>query len=289
MKFGLKNGRIRSMMANGGEQAMTAPLFTYGLETLMLNNYHTHTTRCGHAVGADREYIETAIARGLRVLGFSEHVPMPFPDGHESNYRVPIRMLEDYVTSILSLRDEYRQQIDIRLGFEAEYYPDLFETMLEMLRPYPVEYLLLAQHFNTSEERVYNTRPQSDEDALIRYTDRCIEAMRTNCYTYLAHPDLFRFTGDRAVYRREVTRLCKAANAQNIPLEINLLGLREHRNYPSPQFWEIAGELHCAAVLGCDAHAPEDVADPDNLKDAEAFAKRFGVLPNQNITLRKPF
>ena len=255
----------------------------------MLGNYHTHTTRCGHAIGEDRAYVETAIARGLQTLGFSEHVPMPFPDGHESSYRVPIRLLDDYVTCVLSLQKEYRGEIDIRLGFEAEYYPDLFEAMLDMLRPYPVDYLLLAQHFIDSSERVYNTNPQSDEITLKRYADRCIEAMQTGRFTYLAHPDMFRFTGDPAVYRREMTRLCEQAKALNIPLEINLLGLRERRNYPSAQFWEIAGALHCPAVFGCDAHSPEDLADPDNLKDAERFAARFNVHPNQDIVLRKPF
>ena len=81
----------------------------------MQRNFHTHTARCGHAVGEDRAYVETAIARGLHTLGFSEHVPMPFSDGHESRYRVPMRLLDDYVTSVLSLQKEYRRQIDIRL------------------------------------------------------------------------------------------------------------------------------------------------------------------------------
>ena len=73
----------------------------------MLANYHTHTARCGHAVGTDRAYVETAIARGLRTLGFSDHVPMPFSDGHESRFRVPLRLLDDYVKSVLSLKQEY--------------------------------------------------------------------------------------------------------------------------------------------------------------------------------------
>lgn len=255
----------------------------------MVANYHTHTMRCGHAVGADREYVETAIARGLHTLGFSDHVPMPFSDGHESRFRVPMRMLEDYVTSVLSLRDEYRNEIEIRLGFEAEYYPDLFEAMLDVLRPYPVDYLLHAQHFIDSSERVYNTNPQSDEAALIVYADRCVEAMRTGRFTYLAHPDLFRFTGDFKVYETEMTRLCKGAKKYGVPLEINLLGLREHRNYPAPRFWEIAAREQCTVVFGCDAHAPEHVADPDNLKEAETFAKRFGIAPIQDISLIKPF
>ncbi len=255
----------------------------------MRRNYHTHTTRCGHAVGTDRAYVESAIARGLKTLGFSDHVPMPFADGHESNYRVPIRQLDNYVQSVLSLREEYRNEIEIQLGFEAEYYPDRFEAMLDLLRPYPVDYLLLAQHFVDSSERIYNTNPQSNQDAFRLYTDRCLEAMATGRFTYLAHPDLFYFIGDPNVYRREVTRLCEGAKAMRVPLELNMLGLREHRNYPSSRFWKIAGPLGCTVVLGCDAHAPEDVADPENLREAEAFAKRFGVQITQDIPLRKPF
>ena len=38
-------------------------------------NYHTHTTRCKHANGTEREYIEKAIEAGYQVLGFSDHSP----------------------------------------------------------------------------------------------------------------------------------------------------------------------------------------------------------------------
>ena len=255
----------------------------------MIANYHTHTTRCGHAVGQDRAYIETAIARGLHALGFSEHVPMPFVDGHESSYRVPARLLDDYVTSILALREEYRGRIEIKLGFETEYYPDLFPAMLDRLSRYPVDYLLLAQHFVDSRELVYNTNPQTSEDALSLYVDRCLSGMRTGKFTYLAHPDLFYFMGRPKIYRQEMTRLCLGAKELGVPLEINLLGLREHRNYPCPLFWEIAGELGCPAVLGCDAHSPDVVADPENLKEAEAFAARYGVVPMTDVPLVKPF
>lgn len=255
----------------------------------MIANLHTHTVRCGHAVGTDRAYVETAVSRGLKTLGFSEHVPMPFPDGHESHYRLPIRLLDDYVSSVLALKQEYRGTIDIRLGFEAEYYPDLFDAMLELLRPYPVEYLLLAQHYNDSSERIYQTNPQFAESALVRYTDVSLEGLRTGRFSCFAHPDLMHFTGSRRVYRREMTRLIQGAAALNIPLEINLLGIRERRNYPSARFWKLAGELGCTAVFGCDAHSPGDVADPDNLREADAFAARFHLQPLPEIPLIKPF
>ncbi len=221
----------------------------------MLANYHTHTFRCGHAVGEDRAYVERAIERGLKVLGFSDHVPMPFPDGHESRFRVRYADLDDYVQSVLSLRAAYRRDIDIRLGFEAEYYPDLFEGMLERLRPYPVDYLLLGQHFNDSGEAVYNPDMADDPRELARYVDMVIRGMEE----------------------------------LDIPLEINILGMRTGRCYPCDRFWPLAKEWGCRVVLGCDAHDPEDVAAPEQLKLAMAYAARFGIEPEERIDLARPF
>ena len=32
----------------------------------MIANYHTHTFRCNHATGTDREYVEAAIRAGVK-------------------------------------------------------------------------------------------------------------------------------------------------------------------------------------------------------------------------------
>ncbi len=255
----------------------------------MIANYHTHTFRCGHAEGADRDYVEAALARGLKTLGFSDHVPMPFPDGREDPFRVPAALLEDYVNSVLALREEYAGRIEILLGFETEYYPDLFDALKARLRPYPVDYLLLAMHFNDSDEDHYNPRPRRDEAWLVKYVDRSLEGLATGCFSCFAHPDLPYYTGPERIYRREMRRLCLGAKRMDVPLEINALGLFEGKCYPSPVFWEIASELGCRCVLGCDAHAPQDVADPEQLRAVEAFAARFGLRPEQTLTLRKPF
>ena len=47
-------------------------------------------------------------------------------------------------------------------------------------------------------------------------------------------------------------------------------------------------ELGASVILGCDAHTPEHVADPNNLRDAEAFAARFQITPLEDISLKKP-
>ena len=40
----------------------------------MITDYHTHTFRCGHAVGTMREYIEAAMARGIDEIGLSDNL-----------------------------------------------------------------------------------------------------------------------------------------------------------------------------------------------------------------------
>ena len=58
-------------------------------------NYHTHTVRCHHAVGSEREYIEQAIAEGFDILGFSDHTPQPYPENFRSGVRMDMYELGD--------------------------------------------------------------------------------------------------------------------------------------------------------------------------------------------------
>ena len=41
----------------------------------MRANYHTHTSRCNHAVGSEEDYVIHAIEQGFDILGFSDHTP----------------------------------------------------------------------------------------------------------------------------------------------------------------------------------------------------------------------
>ena len=45
----------------------------------MIANYHTHTWRCRHADGTEREYVERAIEGGLKILGFSDAFALSVP------------------------------------------------------------------------------------------------------------------------------------------------------------------------------------------------------------------
>ena len=78
---------------------------------LITENYHTHTYRCRHAGGTDRDYVEAAIAAGLTTLGFSDHSPMVFTTDHKSSFRMSLEETPGYFESLLQLREEYKDRI----------------------------------------------------------------------------------------------------------------------------------------------------------------------------------
>ena len=84
-----------------------------------------------------------------------------------------------------------------------------------------------------------------------------MDGLSTGSFTYLAHPDLFRFTGDREIYRKHMRELIRFCRQGNVPLEVNLLGLFCNKHYPGNEFFALAAEEGCSVIMGLDAHAPE--------------------------------
>lgn len=244
----------------------------------MHTNYHTHTARCHHAAGEEREYIENAIAGGIQTLGFADHAPMPFGGGYHSGFRMGCHQLEEYVTTLRGLQREYQDQIRILIGFETEYYPAVFEDFLNLTQPYELDYLILGQHALDNEENAHFTAAGTDDPALLKkYVDQVTQGLATGKFLYLAHPDVMRFTGDADIYDQEMTRLCRFCKEREIPVEINLLGMMDNRFYPTDAFWRIAAREGNSAIIGCDAHQPSVLSNRELHKQGEEFAKRFGL------------
>lgn len=252
----------------------------------MLANYHTHTRRCNHATGSEREYIENAIKAGMKVLGFSDHAPQFYKGGFVSGMRMRTHEAPEYVSCIKKLAQEYKNDIKIYVGLEAEYFPDIFHKLQNFCRDYGVDYMIMGQHFLDSEEYgIYVGAPHSEPELLRRYTNQVTEGLKTGAFKYLAHPDVFNFTGDTAVYEKEMTRLCNELKKMNIPLEVNMLGLEGGRHYPSNRFFKLAKQTGNNVIIGCDAHRPTELSNTEMQKKAYDFAEKLGFDPLKEIII----
>lgn len=224
-------------------------------------NFHTHTTRCGHAIGEDEEYVTSAIKGGLNVLGFSDHAPFSYEIESE---RMRLDQYEDYKDSILKLRKKYEDQIEILLGLECEMYTDEFERVKQYRRE--LDYLICGQHqlslYGTSSYKLH------DISELKAYADILTYGASLGLIDCFAHPDVCMWEypkwDEGCAYVAET--IAKASKKYNIPVELNCgagvkKGMRDYEDgtrypYPLRQFFEIFARHNCDVLVGLDVHDP---------------------------------
>lgn len=255
----------------------------------MLTNYHTHTTRCGHAEGTEEDYIRTAIRCGYRVLGFSDHTPWAYSDpAFVSHIRMLPSQLEDYVAVLRGLREKYADQLHLHIGLEAEYFPAYLGWLKEEMERLGIEYLILGCHYDTTDEidaKAARFGNSSSTAVGRRYAEQVIAGLETGLYRYLAHPDLFlnRVTAFDADAETACREICSAAARLDIPLEYNLAGLTLQGRpdgslgYTRDEFWRIAAEYPVKAIVGCDAHAPAELDVVPVIEEKKAFLRGLGI------------
>ena len=229
---------------------------------MIKTNWHTHTARCGHAYGTDEEYVQAAIRGGLKTLGFSDHAAYTTPYPPE---RMDIEQVPEYIASIRSLKEKYKNQISIHLGMEVEYYPSQWETLSYYRRE--MEYLILGQHqLELGAGSVYGIR---DPQRLKRYVDALEGACYHGLCDYIAHPDvvLYSYPVLDGSVREAARRIADISLKYDMPLELNCgSGVRygkQHYSdgdryaYPVRIFFEEFARRHCPIVIGLDIHNPQ--------------------------------
>ncbi len=258
----------------------------------MTANYHTHTIRCKHAIGKDREYVKKAIELGFTELGFADHLPQLYPDGFTHHYQMDFSEIPEYFESIFSLKKEYADKIKIFIGFEAEYFPEITEKTVEYLKKFPLDYLILGQHLIDEFDGAFSSRETDNADDLKRYVDSTIKGMETGFFSLIAHPDLINYTNDDEIYYNEMKRLCLAAKKSNIPLECNMLGAGNgtyyRRNYPSERFFKIVAEVGNEVIISCDAHDPDSLDNPRAYNFCLNMLSDCGITPIEKLKIIKP-
>lgn len=97
--------------------------------------------------------------------------------------------LYDYISSVRRLQDTYKDQIEIRLGMEIEYFEDQLDELMQYKED--MDFLILGQHGSS----LYGPEfydDHSDEDVLL-YASLIEKACERGLPDIIAHPDLFMF------------------------------------------------------------------------------------------------
>lgn len=252
-----------------------------------MKNYHTHTKRCYHAMDSDEDYVKAAIKAGYTELGFSDHAPFRYHSSFHSSMRMEEDKLEGYVSSLKKLREKYKNQISIKIGLECEYFERYLPWIEEMIAVYDLDYLILGQHYDATDETGIYFGSKLNKVEFKRYVDQCIKGMNTGLYSYIAHPDLANFNTKDPYYIEQMTRLCEEAKKLDIPVEFNLLGYRTKRQYPNDTFFTIVKNVGNRVIIGTDAHQSGALTDKKTYLQARKHLEEMGIQITEDIRFLK--
>ena len=108
----------------------------------MKTNYHTHTKFCdGKACAQDM--VLDAISCGFDILGFSSHAAYPY----QSEWHIKTEKYQEYVSTIRSLAQEYKEKIKILLGFEADFLPAVLTPDKNHYKKFNPDFIIGSVHY----------------------------------------------------------------------------------------------------------------------------------------------
>ena len=251
-------------------------------------NYHTHTYRCGHAVGTELDYLKSALESKLTILGFSDHAP--YPDGRlnsSKDTRMDYSELQDYIDTVRYLQIKYKDKIKILIGLEIEY-DELVSNYYNYLLNYlSIDYLILGQHAFLSKDKLVHTFSLSSTDTYIDYALSISKALETDFFKFLAHPDLI-FVNNLP-WDENCDKACEILIESSLKhdtiLELNANGFRkgitsfsdaDRYPYPHNKFWERVAKTNLRVIINSDCHDPKFMWD-SSMDKAYEYAKKLGL------------
>ena len=161
-------------------------------------NYHTHTRRCGHADNnmTDEDFVKLFIKKGFTKIAFTDHCPEKEEIDHRANMRMKYFEKDEYINSIKSLKERYKDKIEIETGFEIEYLPGQEENLFELKKE--TDKLILGQHFIYDENNNLIETLVTDKVGIATSQDLYkgkyyLKELETGSNYYLLNEDTFEF------------------------------------------------------------------------------------------------
>lgn len=235
---------------------------------------HVHTKLCRHAVGEMEEYVQAAIARGLKELIFLEHLERGI--SYFERTWLTDEEFAWYRREGERLARVYEDRIRVGLGVEVGYNPQAVPELQDFLAKYQWDrvglsyhfYEISGHHYNVVSRRNFNLETLGRHgiarvisDYLATLVDGLSRLPQVNVLCHLDavlrhHPDVLFL----ASHRSQFTEIFALMREQDVALEVNASGF-VHRGEPYPA-WDLIREATAAGVrlvAGSDAHNPKDV------------------------------
>lgn len=237
-----------------------------------------------YPTGLIEAYVEEGAERGIAELGFTEHLyrcreaadvlgrfweydtAPDLADLSRVMFDSDLTLsLEDYVEAVVGARD---RGLGVKLGLEVDFFPETFEAVLELIEPYPWDYLIGAVHWIRgwtidASHSSFEFERRGIARAWAEYFELETRLAASGSVDVLAHVDVIKKYGHRPEvdlmpwYRSVV----EAASASGTAVEVSSQGLRNPARevYPAPQLLAMFCQADVPITLASDGHHASQV------------------------------
>ena len=269
---------------------------------MQLFNLHTHSNFSDGKASAE-EVVTEAIKQGLKVLGFSDHSPVPF----ENNFAIKSDEIGNYISTIKSLKEKYKNEIDIICSMEMDFIPGIVKDFRKTKMELGLDYLIGSVHLvgNNTEKLWFidGSKVETYDEGLNNYFNGDIkkgvkaffyqynEMIETEEFDIVGHFDKIKmhnrgryFSEDDKWYRDYLMETLTLIKEKSLIVEINTRGIYKKRSedfYPSTWLFPIMKEMKIPVVISSDAHKAEELTLC--FKEAEEALKNAGLEVINNL------
>lgn len=261
----------------------------------MRADVHMHTSFSHDSETEPREMIEGAIKKGLEMICITDHYDKDYLGwGEESVFNA-----DKYFQTLLPLREEYKDRIDVRIGVELGMQPQLGGFFTEFTKKYPFDFVIGSLHVVDGDDPAIGTvfDGKTDVQVYARAFEEMLEDIEnTPDFDVLGHIDyVVRYGKNRekdysyARFADEIDAILKAVIERGKGIELNMAGLKYGLPFAHPhpdvlkRYRELGGEI---ITVGADGHCPEHIAY--DFEKADEILKSCGFRYYAEFKDRKP-
>ena len=227
----------------------------------MLISYHNHTV-WSDGRSTISELVASARGSGVTELGISDHFAIT-PDGRSPDWSIQTDKLDAYVENVLRAAKS-ANDITIRLGVEVDFFPETLEASINLLKPYPLDFIIGSVHFINEFVIDLNTDSwekisQEEKNQVWQtYWHHIAAVAKSGYFDFIGHFDLpkkFKFYPDVDLTADALAAL-DAIAAVDAALEINTSGWHKPvgEAYPTLFYLEEARRRNIPLLINADSH-----------------------------------
>lgn len=258
-------------------------------------NYHSHSYYCDGKY-APEKHVEEAVNQGLIAYGVSTHSPVPF----DSTWNMKMDKVQEYVKEVRDAQEKFKAQIQVYLGMEVDYIPDVVGCSSDFIKAANLDYSVGSVHYV---DQFNNGTPWEIDGAHKLFLDGLAEIfdndaqkaverffelnrmmVENDCPDVVGHLDKIKmqneggelFSEESNWYKTALlTTLETIASAKTI-VEVNTRGLyKKATTEPYPSIWALKHikDMNIPICINSDSHVPNEIT-----KEFETTAELLSSL-----------